>query len=85
MSFTHRLLGRPRAVSLIDPWLDRHEAATGILVYGEVIEYLKDLPDFPLRRSQLRRQLQEIRPYLLRHEVCYAGRQESMIPGSTNV
>jgi predicted nucleic acid-binding protein len=63
------LLGRPRAVSLIDPWLDRHEAATSILVYGEVIEYLKDLPDFPLRRGQLRQQLQEIRPYFLTYAI----------------
>ena len=35
------LLGRPWAVAVIDPWLDRHEAATSILVYGEVTEYLK--------------------------------------------
>ena len=32
------LLGRPRAVAVIDPWLDRHEAATSILAYGEVTE-----------------------------------------------
>lgn len=63
------LLGRPRAVSLIDPWLDRHEVATSILVYAGVIEYLKALPDYLLRRSQLRQQLQEIRPYFLTYAI----------------
>ena len=74
------LLGRPRAVSLLDPWLTRHEAATSILVYAEVIEYLKGLPDFPTRRSQLRRQLQEIRPYLLTYAIVerYADLRRSM-------
>ena len=51
------LLGRPWAVAVIDPWLDRHEAATSILVYGEVTEYLKSLADFPARLAQFRRQL----------------------------
>lgn len=43
------LLGRPQAVSVIDPWIDDQAAATSILVYGEIIEYLKGLPDFPRR------------------------------------
>lgn len=59
------LLGRQWAVEMIDAWLDRHEVATSILVYGEVVEYLKGLADFPTRHTQLRRQLQEIRPYVL--------------------
>ena len=63
------LLGRQRAVQTIDPWLDRHEAATSILVYGEVIEYLKSLPDFLTRRAQLRRQLREVRPYLITYPI----------------
>jgi hypothetical protein len=34
------LLGRPWAIEVLDPLIDKHEAATSILVYGEVIEYL---------------------------------------------
>ena len=54
--------------------------ATSILVYAEVIEYLKALPDFLLRRSQLRRQLQEIRPYFLTYAIVerYADIRRSM-------
>src|SRR5436190_20650040 len=63
------LLGRPRAVAVINPWLDRHEAATSILVYGEVTEYLKSLMDFPARLAQFRRQLQEVRPYALTYSI----------------
>jgi predicted nucleic acid-binding protein len=58
------LLGRPWAIAALDPWLDRHEAATSILVYGEVTEYLQSLPDVASRLRQLRQQLLEIRPYV---------------------
>ena len=34
------LLARPAAVELIAPWMERHEAATSILVYAEVVEYM---------------------------------------------
>ena len=76
------LLGRRWAMEALDPLLDKHEAATSILVYGEVIEYLKSLPDFAARRSQLRRQLQEIRPYLLTYGVLerYADIRRDLRP-----
>jgi hypothetical protein len=32
------LLARPAAVDLISPWLNRHEVATSILAYAEVVE-----------------------------------------------
>src|SRR5437764_10916568 len=63
------LLGRPWAVAVIDPWLDRHEAATSILANGEVTEYLKSLADFPARLAQFRRQLREVRPYALTYSI----------------
>jgi tRNA(fMet)-specific endonuclease VapC len=63
------LLGRPQAVETIDPWLNQHAVVTSILVYGEVVEYLKGLPNFPRQRTQLREQLQEIRPYLLTYPI----------------
>jgi predicted nucleic acid-binding protein len=59
------LQGRPAAIALVDPWLDPHEAATSILVYGEVVEYLMARPDFAARDAQLRRLLREITPFFL--------------------
>jgi hypothetical protein len=38
------LHGREKVVTLITPLMKRHEAATSILVYAEVTEYLKGLP-----------------------------------------
>ena len=57
------LRNRPTTVALIRPWLDRHEVATSILVYGEVTEYLKSLPDYAHRQTELRQFLREIYPY----------------------
>lgn len=48
------LHARPAAVSQMTPWLNRHEAATSILMYAEVIEYLKSQPDFPRHLAALR-------------------------------
>jgi len=59
------LIGRPPAVALIGPWLDSHEAATSILVYGEVIEYLMGRSRFPDRQTQLRQLLREVTPLFL--------------------
>ena len=58
------LQGRPDAVALVDPWLVRREAATSILVYGEIAEYLMGRPDFAGRDAQVRRLLREIIPYI---------------------
>ncbi len=35
------LLNRVRAIELVSPLIEREEAATTILVYGEVVEYVK--------------------------------------------
>ena len=59
------LQGRPEAIGLVDPWLDPHEVATSILVYGEIAEYLMSRPDFVTRDAQLRRLLREITPFFL--------------------
>lgn len=37
---------RPPVVALITPWMQAHEAATSILVYGEVLEGLKSRPNY---------------------------------------
>lgn len=59
------LLGREGIVDLVEPWLDRREVATSILVYGEISEYLLGRKDFETRDAQLRRLLQDITPYFL--------------------
>jgi predicted nucleic acid-binding protein len=63
------LHGRPPFVDLITPLIREHQAATSILVYAEVIEYLKGLPDFSRRRQQLQTLLREIYPYFLTYAI----------------
>jgi predicted nucleic acid-binding protein len=63
------LLGRPAAISLIEPWLEAHEAATSILVYGEIVEYLLGRPQFEMRDAQLRRLLREVTPFFLSYSI----------------
>ena len=57
------LNNRPAVVPLVRPWMENHEAATSILAYGEVIEYLKPRTDFSRRYSALRTLLREIYPH----------------------
>jgi predicted nucleic acid-binding protein len=47
------LRGRPRITALVDSWIVSDEAATSILVYGEIIEYLRSASDFEQRRERL--------------------------------
>jgi predicted nucleic acid-binding protein len=47
------LNGRPSAVQLVSPWIASQEAATSVVVYGEVVEYIKGLPNFPQRHATL--------------------------------
>ena len=54
------LQNRKAAVELITPWIQDREAATSIIVYAEVTEYLKGLLDFPKRMSDLRTLLRRI-------------------------
>ena len=56
-------------MDLIIPFIREHQAATSILVYAEVIEYLKGLPDFARRRHQLHILLREIYPYFLTYAI----------------
>ena len=79
---TAYLFGRPAAVTLIDPWLDPPAAATSILVYGEVVEYLMAHPHFPARQTQLRRLLRAIPPVFLSYSVLdrYARLRRALRP-----
>ena len=38
------LQGRQAVVNLVAPWLRAQEAATSILAYAEVVEYIKGVP-----------------------------------------
>ena len=59
------LAGRPRVVELVSPWVRRREAATSVLVYGEILEYLKGRQDFLQRKSELQHLLSTIYPLTL--------------------
>jgi predicted nucleic acid-binding protein len=63
------LHNRPAATALMQPWLVAHEAATSILVYGEVVEYLRPLPNFPAYYQGLQSLVGEVRPYFLTYPI----------------
>src|SRR5438132_1481759 len=63
------LFNRPTVTDLLSPWINARQAASSILVYGEVIEYLRDRPDFEVHREQLRELLREISPYFLTYAI----------------
>lgn len=73
---------RRAAVDLIAPWLRRREAATSILVYGEVVEHLKGRPDFPRHHAELRELLSEISPHFLTYPILerYADIRRALRP-----
>jgi predicted nucleic acid-binding protein len=56
---------RAPALELLRPILKNHEAATSMIVCGEVIEYVKGLADFADRYAKFHLLLQEIPPYQL--------------------
>jgi tRNA(fMet)-specific endonuclease VapC len=66
---TAYLMERPAAVELITPLLQNHELTTSILVYGEMIEYIKSFPDYSERRIQLIQLLTEITPHFLTYDI----------------
>jgi len=56
------LFGRRRALDRIDPLIDAHDVVTSIVVYGEIEEFIKPMPNYRELHAILRRQLREIRP-----------------------
>jgi predicted nucleic acid-binding protein len=76
------LHSRQGAIALVSPWIRAQEAATSILVYGEVIEYLQGRPQFSQRQSQLRELLSQITPYFLTYRILerYAAIRRQMRP-----
>ena len=59
---TGYLKGR-QVVTLVEPWVDDDEAATSLLVYGEISEYNHSFPNFARRQTELRALLQQVYPY----------------------
>lgn len=76
------LHNRAKAIRLMTPWVKHDEVATSILVYGEVIEYLKGLPNFADKCAKLHRILDEIPPYPLTYPILerYADIRRTLRP-----
>jgi predicted nucleic acid-binding protein len=76
------LAGRPAAIELIAPWIERKEVLTSILAYGEIVEYFKSLPSYEQRETHLRRVLRTIKPCALTYSVLsrYAAIRRAMRP-----
>jgi predicted nucleic acid-binding protein len=76
------LQGRQPAVDLLVPWIRRSEAATSILLNGELIEYLKSLHDYPAKYLGLRDLLGAIYPYFLTYAILerYADIRRALRP-----
>jgi predicted nucleic acid-binding protein len=76
------LHNRATAVTLISSWVQNDEAATSMLVYGEVIEYLKGLPNFQEKYTKFHTILNEILPYPLTYAILerYADIRRTLRP-----
>ncbi len=76
------LQSRVTAVQLIRPLIERHEVATSILVYAEVVEYIKGLPQYQKRLVELRQLMREIYPYFLTYAILdrYADIRRNLRP-----
>src|SRR5947209_7927672 len=73
---------REPAVRMIQPLIAKHEVATSIIVYAEVTEYLKSLPNSVQRQHDLRHLLREIYPYFLTYAIVerYADLRRNLRP-----
>lgn len=60
---TGYLKGRKEIVTLVEPWVEHNQAATSLLVYGEISEYNHSFPDSARRQTELRALLQQVYPY----------------------
>ena len=78
------LHGRPVILALLEPLVRDGQAGTSILVYGEVIEYLKGLPTFLEYRARLQKlfELNQIIPYPLTYPILerYADIRRTLRP-----
>lgn len=77
--FFHR---RQKAVALMTPWIQAGEVVTSIVVYGEVIEYLKGLPDYADHYRKFHQLLTKIPPSPLTYAILdrYADIRRTLRP-----
>jgi len=73
---------RPRAVSLVSPWINAREVTTSVLAYAEVLEYIKQFPDFRQRHEVLRNLLKGVHAYFLTYLILerYADIRRQLRP-----
>ena len=78
---TGYLKGR-KVVALVEPWVAHNQAATSLLVYGEISEYHYAFPDFARRQTELRALLQQVYPYGLNYLILerYAALRRMLRP-----
>jgi|SRR5579864_4108537 len=81
------LLNRVRAIELVSPLLEREKAATSILVYGEVVEYVKSFTAFRSYRESLEALLEQIDPLPLTYPILerYADIRRTLRPQHTEI
>jgi len=79
---TAYLRGIPTARALIEPWITRQEAATSVLIYGEVTEYNRSFADAARRQHELRSLLDEVFPYVPTYSILerYADLRRRLRP-----
>ena len=76
------LRGRAQIVALVEPLILSNEATTSILVYGEILEYLRQFADFDQRRTSLQETLVDVTPLPLNYLIMehYADIRRAMRP-----
>jgi tRNA(fMet)-specific endonuclease VapC len=76
------LLAREKAITLVSPLIEREEAVTSILVYGEVGEYVKSFTAFRTYRESLEALLEQIDPLPLTYPILerYADIRRTLRP-----
>ena len=76
------LRGRAGAVALVEPWVANSQASTSVLVYGEIVEFLQGLADYPFREAEFREVLRDIHSYQLTYPILrrYAALRRAMRP-----
>jgi tRNA(fMet)-specific endonuclease VapC len=76
------LLRRSGAVTIVDPFIRRHEAETSLLVYGEITEYFRGFPNAQQLQVQLRRLMLDIPPRPLTYAIVerYADIRRTLRP-----
>ncbi|MBV9688628.1 MAG: type II toxin-antitoxin system VapC family toxin [Ktedonobacteraceae bacterium] len=76
------LQGRPGVLSLAQTWIHNDETATSIVVYGEIMEYLKGFAEFRRYQAALRTLLRKVHPDPLTYALLeqYADLRRAMRP-----